>query len=362
LDGSAKRIAPGDTVYLMAGTYKRRPKDWLDVKLTGTTDKPVTLRPAPGAKVVIDGGLNIQAPSENLIVRDLEILVSEPRPEKAVSPGSSPQDLNRPAGGLNCYGGKNCKYINLLIHDCGQGMSIWKGELDCEIYGCVVYDNGWLGTDRGHGHCIYTQNKDGVKTISNCIMTAKYDGAYTMHAYGSKNADVDNYVVEDSVFFGTGKFLVGGGRPSHNIKVLRNYLINQSMRLGYDAPENEDCELRNNVILNGTLEIKNYKKTINEGNEIFKTGDKLPAENKIVLLPNKYVDKRAHVVVLNYTKQKEVKVPGGEFLKAGEAFKLFDPRKLNEKPLLEGKCDGSGISVPLNGESAAFVLLKERDK
>jgi len=47
------------------------------------------------------------------------------------------------------YGGANCKYINLVIHNCNQGISCWKGEIDPEIYGCIIYDNGWLGTDRG---------------------------------------------------------------------------------------------------------------------------------------------------------------------------------------------------------------------
>ncbi len=32
-----------------------------------------------------------------------------------------------------------------------------------------------------------------MKTISNCIMTCRYDGSYTMHAYGSERAYVNNY-------------------------------------------------------------------------------------------------------------------------------------------------------------------------
>ncbi|HYF47805.1 MAG TPA: hypothetical protein VEJ63_00250 [Planctomycetota bacterium] len=358
LDGS-KKIAPGDTIVLAAGTYKRRPKEQFEVKLVGAEGKPIVIRPAAGARATIDGGLAIQPPSAHVWIRDLEILVSEPLPDKPVPAGSHPQELTKPSGGLNCFGGKNCKYINLVIHDTRQAMSVWKGELDCEIYGCIAYDNGWLGTDRGHGHCLYTQNKDGVKTISNCIFTARFNGAYTMHAYGSKNADVDNYVVEDNVCFETGKFLIGGGRPSHNIKVARNYLYNQSMRIGYDAPENEDCEVRDNFIVNGGLEIVRYKKAVNENNTIIKKGDKLPAEPKIVLLPNKYDDKRANLVIYNFTNQKEIAVPAGTFIKDGEAFELLDPKKFFEKPMFEGKCADGKMTVPVAGEFSVYVVRRK---
>jgi hypothetical protein len=39
-------------------------------------------------------------------------------------------------------------------------------------------------------------------------------------------------------------------------------------------------------------------------------------------------------------------------------FDLMDPRDLYGKPLLEGKCQGPTITVPMHGEFAAFVLLK----
>jgi hypothetical protein len=169
--GGQQRVSAGDTIYLLGGTYKRRPQELLEIRLAGTAENPIHIQPAPGNRARIDGGLSVQSPSAHVWIRDLEVFVSEPQPEKPVSPGSSPEDLNRPWGGLHTHGGRNCKYINLIIHNCNQGISSWQGEIDPEIYGCIIYDNGWLGTDRGHGHCIYTQNKDGVKTISNCIMS-----------------------------------------------------------------------------------------------------------------------------------------------------------------------------------------------
>jgi len=357
LDGRQK-VSAGDTLYLLGGTYRQRPEALFEVRLAGTAEKPVYVRPAPGARVRIDGGLSVQSPSEYVWIRDLEIFVSEPVPEKPISPGSHPEDLKRPWGGVHMYGGKNCKYISLVIHNCNQGISCWKGEIDPEIYGCIIYDNGWLGTDRGHGHCIYTQNDEGVKTISNCIMTCRYDGTYTMHAYGSSQAYVNNFLVEKNIFYDKGPFLIGGGRPSNNIKVFGNFLYNVPMRIGYDAPENENCELRDNLIVNTDLEIVRYKDVIDEGNVIIKKGGQRPKGVKAVLLPNRFDPNRAHLIIFNWDNAENVELATNGFLKSGERFQLFDPKNLFGKPAFEGKCEADMIRVPVKAEFAVFVLLK----
>ena len=137
LEGKQK-VAAGDTIYLLKGTYRRRPKEKFVVRLVGTGEKPIHIRPVAGARATIDGGLEIHKPSAHVWIWELEIIVGEPRPKKPVSAGSHPEDLNRPWGGLNMHGGNNCKYINLVIHDTNQGISCWKDEIDCEIYGCLI--------------------------------------------------------------------------------------------------------------------------------------------------------------------------------------------------------------------------------
>jgi len=358
LEGKQK-VAAGDTIYLLEGTYRRRPKENFVVRLAGTEDRPIHIRPVSGARATIDGGLEIPKPSAHVWIRELEIIVSEPRPAKPVSPGSHPEDLRRPWGGLHMYGAKTCKYINLVIHDTNQGISCWKDEIDCEIHGCLIYDNGWLGTDRGHGHCIYTQNDTGIKTISNCIMSCRYDGTYSMHAYGSERAYVNNYLAVENIVYDKGPFLIGGGRPSLHIRALRNYLYNVDMRIGYSAPYNEDCEIGGNVIFNGRLDIKNYRKVIKEDNLIVRRGDTRPQGPKAILLPNKYDANRAHLAIFNWSGASQVEVDTASFLKPGDTFFFKSPKDFYGEPVFAGVCRGSRLECPMKGEFAVFVLLKQ---
>jgi hypothetical protein len=225
------------------------------------------------------------------------------------------------------------------------------------LYGCLIYDNGWPATDRGHGHAIYTQNDQGLKTIADCIMTGGF--SYTMHAYGSSRADVNNYLVEGNICFNAGPFLIGGGRPSRNIRVVRNLLYGVPMQLGYNAPYNEDCEVRDNLIVNSGLSINKYKKVVQEGNIILAGQAKRPPGVQVFLRPSKYQPGRAHLAICNWEGKPEVKVEPGTVLKTGDRYRLLSPRDFFGEPLFKGTYDGQSIVIPMKGGFAAFVLLKE---
>lgn len=356
-----QRVTPGDTIYLLEGVYRRRPIDLFEVRLEGAPGNPILIRPARGQKVRIDGGFSVRSPSSYVIIRDLEIFVSEPLPDKPVSAGTQPRDLNRPAGGLHLYGGSDCKYINLVIHHCSQGISCWKGELNPEIYGCLLYANGWQGVDGGHGHCIYTQNDEGVKTISNCIMTCPYDGNYTVYAFGSEKAFVNNYLFTENICYGRGPFLVGGGRPSRGIRICGNWLYGVGMKIGYSAPQNEDCEIRDNVVVNGELETSRYRDVVWEDNLVIPTSDTPRTEyGKSLLLSNRYDWNRAHLAVFNWGAFGLVAVEVGGFLDEGDTAELYDPENPFGESVAKAICRRGTIHVPVRGEFTAFVVKIRR--
>jgi len=365
LEGKQK-IVPGDTLWVLPGTYKypdrKLGSPGYVVKLAGQKERPIHVRGLPGQRTTIDGGLSVQAPSSWLWIWDLEIIVSEnfTMPRRVEEPGSHPQSYNRPWGGLHIHAGEGCKFIHLLIHDNAQGVSWWKGSTNSELYGCIIYDNGWSAPDRGHGHAIYTQNQDGIKTIAECIMTGGY--SYTMHAYGSSQAYVDNYLIEGNVAYNGGRFLVGGGRPSRNIRVLRNFLYNVNMQIGYTAKENEDCQVQDNVVLNGGLSINRFKQVVNQGNIVIGPNQPRPQQPELLveLRPSRYDPRRANLIVVNFARKATVSIDPGKWLKAGEKFCLQDPRDFFGKPVLAGQYAGQPIQMPMAGEFGVWVMLKDR--
>jgi hypothetical protein len=134
------------------------------------------------------------------------------------------------------------------------------------------------------------------------------------------------------------------------------------MQLGYSARRNEDCELRDNVVVDADLRINRFEQVTQERNLVLAKGDARPKGVRAILRPNKYDPRRAHLAVLNWEKRPEVEVDAGEFLKAGESYRLLDPRNVFGKPVRTGTADGRPIRVPMAGEFAAFVLMKAGER
>jgi hypothetical protein len=79
---------------------------------------------------------------------------------------------------------------------------------------------------------------------------------------------------------------------------------------------------------------------------------------RVILRPNKYDRRRAHLAVLSGERRPEVEVDAGAFLQAGDSYHLLDPHDVFGVPVRAGTADGRPIRVPVAGEFAAFVLVK----
>ena len=75
VDFSVSKLSSGKTLYIMEGTYKEN-----ICGRKGTEAEPITIKAAPGAHAVIDGGgklneniIELEASSSDIIISDLEL-------------------------------------------------------------------------------------------------------------------------------------------------------------------------------------------------------------------------------------------------------------------------------------------------
>ena len=258
---------PGDTIWLLGGVYK----GGFTSALKGKANSPIIVRQYPNQQATIDcysdksGYFTVNG--EWTTFWGFEMTSSDPKRVTEVT-GSSPSDIDR--GGITCQG-SNISFVNMIIHDTAGGFGFWSGGEGGEIYGCLIYNNGWEGPDRGHGHAIYAQNLNGTKRLVDNIMFNQF--SHGIHVYGSSRAFLKGFHIEGNIAFNNGllagerqyapNILVGGGSPAERIEVIENYTYQNdlgvtSVRLGYGAV-NEDIAVKNNYFA-GVTGIKTWNK------------------------------------------------------------------------------------------------------
>jgi uncharacterized protein (TIGR03437 family) len=229
-----------DTVWVRRGVYNGA----FVSRLRGAPDKPVVLRAYPGERVVLDGrGFS---PNAVLTIEGewawywgLEVTNTDTQ-RTIGTPGSNTPDSR---GHGIAQMGTNTKVINCIVHDAGVGVIQGKGIPDMELYGTVIYNNGWRAPDRPHGHSIYSQNSTGEKWIRDNILFNPF--SFNMHIYGSSSSALDHFRLEGNVGF-NGRWLVGGDAPVRDLVMRENLLYGNTAELRYTNRKNEDLVLENN--------------------------------------------------------------------------------------------------------------------
>ena len=303
-------IPPSSTIYIEGGIYKRRPKERIDLLLHGEKNKPIIVRPKNGERVIIDGGFAIDYVNQDNVVGvwicGLEITISEPQHL------SGSDVITRPMGGVWFQGGNYCRLIhNKIYRATGSGISVWSAASDTIVYGNIVYENGYVGSNRSHGHGLYGQNKKPSKKTfeHNIFVTGPavgFDTTYAFQFYGSPNSFVENCVIQENLFLGSVVIGRTGKDGSDRIYYNNNYQDKGGISFGYLSENNGMGTYRGNTMVGGSINIPHWKLLISLKNRII-------ANN-----PNRYIgvnEKKNHSIVSFPQKNDEFKFLKSKYLK-----------------------------------------------
>ena len=258
LAGGNGRVQPGDTIWLRGGTYRGA----FTSTLTGTAAAPIVVRQYPGERATIDVNGSTRSalyvPGAYGIYWDFEIMNSS-LDRTTVTP-------QRPHGVVN-FGSHN-KYVNLVVHDNGIGFYNYAEGADVEIYGCLIYNNGWQGT-KGSGHALYIKSNVGPVMLRDNIIFTQF--AYGVHVY--TNAGMGDHLndihVLGNVSFNNGtvsaagagasgaNLLMGGQVPVQNGSMVENMTYFSpgfgmyNVNIGFETTSNVDLVVRDNYAVGG---------------------------------------------------------------------------------------------------------------
>ncbi len=258
-------VRPGDIIWMRGGQYYGE----YTSRLTGNESAPIIVRQYPGERATIVRTSVAETGTVNILTIygsytwywGFEVMNSNPK-RVTTTPGSHPPDLERGDGVT--LDGNHVKLINLIVHDGAESVGFWTPAVDSEVYGSLLFNGGWLGPDRGHGHAIYIQNDTGVKRVVDNILFDQF--GYGVHAYGVEG-QLKGMYFEGNTLFNNGaptsldnarNMLIGGEHlPAENITLTNNYFYlsphrrSDDTRFGYAAPTDRDITLTNNYFVGG---------------------------------------------------------------------------------------------------------------
>ena len=398
---NSPRISPGDTIWIAGGIYVGN----FIAGLSGREGNPIIYRAVPGQEPILDGNAN-NGTNEVLRINGNYLWFWG----LTITNSASSSDKYHKDGVF--FGGANSKLVNCIVrNNGGNGVGFWQTAVNSEVYGCIIYHNGYMGSDRGHGHGIYGQNASLLKIIRDNVMFHSY--GVGIHIY-SESGSIQGFSIEGNTIFNSGipgaKFierniLIGGLQQADRITITGNHIYNRpnyqskaSIQLGYDA-SNRNAEVSDNKIVDGSLYMikgwnslqvlrnsiyarnsqmqliafdnfnnitsplfnnnKYFGGTLAEMNfQTWKTNSKqdanstysssMPTQNEYYVIKNRYEGGRANVVVYNWSRAENMMVDLSTVLSTNSRFSIYDAMNLGAGPVVSGTYSGGAIRIPLN--------------
>jgi hypothetical protein len=255
--GAGGRIQPGDTVWLRGGRYVGP----LTSRLRGTPDAPIIVRQLPGERATLDNRsttqVTLRVEGEWVWYWGFEVTNSNPDRRTRRPNGIYPRQPNN-------------KFINLVVHDNAVGVSFSTESRNSEVYGCLIFNNGYRGGDRTHGHGIYAKN-DGrtPKLVRDNVVFNQFRNGIQIYT-DAGTGQLRNFLVEGNVWFNNGtltstgstaaNILVGGREVADQIVLRRNMtyfspgVAARNVRIGYGGTlRNGSVTVRDNYFVGGRL-------------------------------------------------------------------------------------------------------------
>lgn len=389
-------LLPGDTVWMRGGTYSAT--EMVDASLgaisficktNGTAAAPIIFRNYNNERATIDG-LNNQIA---LFVGNcsytwfwgLEVMSSATvrTPNRAFIYCTAP----------------NMKFINMDLHDMADGIDLWNAAKSAELYGCLIYHNGWDEATGGHGHGIYTQNDTtNTRLIHNNIFFSSY--GYNVKLW-STNQGIDNYDLQNNIVFNGGScsqatesrmhnFFIVNNNPSRltkNLVMKHNYTyagttisvkglcnniganygsINMTLDSNYflgqlrlTAPFYGFSAIGNKVYGGTALQYISAFGTIDWSLwQDTESSQDVPATGlEYFVLPNKYEPGRANIAIYNWSEAPSVSINVSTAgLVAGDKYELVHAMDYYHD-IIPGTYPADGnITVPMTGHSFAQAI------
>lgn len=135
----------------------------------------------------------------NSVFRDFEVYSSNP--ERTFSTAS--EGLSRHGNDGIMVFGDNLSFVNIVLHDNLDGLFLSELAENTEVYGLIVYNNGFVSPDRPHGHGMYIQNiSPQFKTFTNNIVVNNY--TLGIQAYGANQGHSNNLIFDGIISFNNG--------------------------------------------------------------------------------------------------------------------------------------------------------------
>ncbi|MGD9901825.1 MAG: hypothetical protein AB7U83_00040 [Vicinamibacterales bacterium] len=366
-------VRPGETVWLRGGIYRGAYVS----RVSGTATAPIVVRQYPGERAIIDSNPSLDSA---LIVHGPYVWfwgfeIRNSQPTRVTSSAGAP--IQRGAG-VTAHA-RGARFINLVVHDMRIGIELWASSPDSEAYGNLIFHNGWAAPDRGHGHGIYAQNRDGEMKITDNVLFGGF--SHGIHAYGSDAAYLNNIQLLGNIVFNSGvlspyfvrNILLGGGRVAENPVVRENLTYFSADRRGGDNNLGYAAGCANLVAMDNyfahpaqyPLVIPPTCGSLVQHNTFIGFADATllrgrfplniyfsppPPGVRVFVRPNRYEAGRAHVAVYNWDAHPAVDVDlAGTGLNPGDRFEIRDIQNLFGPPVASGTYHGSAVRVPMDG-------------